>query len=188
MEEKGNVSTYTAAACEELEGLISEYPLIQYEICESSELVFSEKVRAICRQECERYGKSWSCPPGVGEVETCRQKCISYPKVLIFTTWAEVTDSAVFEEALASRRQHEKITREMLETFRQHGIDCFALSGDSCQICDTCAYPKPCRHPDKAIPCIESYGILVPPTAEKFGIEFYTDSHTVTWFGMIFFR
>ena len=173
---------------DKIETIISQYPLIQYAFCATSELVFSEKVRHICETECERYGKSWSCPPGVGEVEECRKCCQDYDRVLLYTTQAEVTDSSIFSEALASRTSHEEITREMLKEFREAGISCFALSGDSCQICSKCAYPDSCRHPDMAIPCIESYGILVVDLTEKYQIDFYTDMHTVTWFGLIFYR
>lgn len=173
---------------DKIETIISQYPLIQYAFCDTSELVFSEKVRHICETECERYGKSWSCPPGVGEVEECRKRCQDYDRVLLYTTQAEVTDSSIFSEALASRTSHEEITREMLKVFREAGISCFALSGDSCQICSKCAYPGSCRHPDMAIPCIESYGILVVDLTEKYQIDFYTDMHTVTWFGLIFYR
>ena len=37
------------------------------------------------------------------------------------------------------------------------------------------------------IPCIESQGILVTDAAEKCGIEYFYDRHTVTWYGIIFF-
>ncbi|MEI3138891.1 MAG: DUF2284 domain-containing protein [Lachnospiraceae bacterium] len=130
---------------DKIETIISQYPLIQYAFCATSELVFSEKVRHICETECERYGKSWSCPPGVGEVEECRKRCQDYDRVLLYTTQAEVTDSSIFSEALASRTSHEEITREMLKEFREAGISCFALSGDSCQICSKCAYPDSCQ-------------------------------------------
>ena len=76
---------------DKIETIISQYPLIQYAFCATSELVFSEKVRHICETECERYGKSWSCPPGVGEVEECRKRCQDYDRVLLYTTQAEVT-------------------------------------------------------------------------------------------------
>ena len=173
---------------EKIEAIISQYPIIQYAFCATQELTFSDKVRSICQTECERYGKSWSCPPGVGSVEACRQKCLSYDHVLLYTTQAEVTDSSIFAEALASRTSHEEITREILKELKGAGISCFALSGDSCQICEQCAYPDACRHPDIAIPCIESYGILVVDLTDKYDIEFYTDMHTVTWFGLIFYQ
>ena len=99
-----------------------------------------------------------------------------------------MTDSSIFAEALASRTSHEEITREILKDLKDAEISCFALSGDSCQICEQCAYPAACRHPDIAIPCIESYGILVVNLTDKYNIEFYTDMHTVTWFGLIFYQ
>lgn len=171
-----------------IEAIISQYPIIQYAFCSTEELEFSDKVRSICQNECERFGKSWSCPPGVGSVSECEKRCLAYPQVLLYTTQAEVSDSSIFSEALASRASHEEITRSILQDMKQAGISCFALSGDSCQICDSCAYPEPCRHPDIAIPCIESYGILVVPLTEKYQIDFYTDMHTVTWFGLIFYQ
>ncbi len=173
---------------DKIETIISQYPVIQYAFCSTAELEFSEKVRSICQNECERFGKSWSCPPGVGSVASCREKCLSYKHVLLYTTQAEVNDSSIFSEALASRASHEEITREILRDMKQEEITCFALSGDSCQICPECAYPKECRHPDMAIPCIESYGILIVNLTEKYQIDFYTDMHTVTWFGLIFFN
>lgn len=173
---------------DKVESIISQYPLIQYAFCTTDELDFSEKVRSICKNECERYGKSWSCPPGVGSVEECKKKCLSFQHVLLYTTQAEVSDSSIFSEALASRASHEEITRDMLQEMKAAGISCFALSGDSCQICRECAYPDACRHPDIAIPCIESYGILIVNLTEKYQIDFYTDMHTVTWFGLIFFH
>ena len=113
---------------------------------------------------------------------------MTYDHVFLYTTQAEVSDSSIFAETLASRTSHEEITRDILKELQDAGISCFALSGDSCQICEQCAYPEACRHPDMAIPCIESYGILVVDLTDKYDIEFYTDMHTVTWFGLIFYQ
>lgn len=170
-----------------IEEFIAKYPVCQYDVLTPSQIPFSEKVRYICRTECERYGKSWSCPPGVGEVEECRRKCFAYPQALVFTTLAEVTDTAVLSETLATRAQHEEVTRAICKELTARGAKCLALSSESCQICEKCAYPQPCRYPKRAIPCVESYGILVTEIAQQCGIEFYSDSHTVTWFGVIFF-
>lgn len=171
-----------------IEEFISDYPVAQYQVLPSSEIPFLEKVRYICRTECERYGKSWSCPPAVGSVEECKKKCLTYPQALVFTTLAEVSDASILSETLATRTGHEKITRALCEELKKRGAECLALSSESCQICESCAYPEPCRHPDIAIPCVESYGILVTEIAEKCGIDFYYDNQVVTWFGIIFFR
>lgn len=171
-----------------IDTFISEYPVCQYEVIDTSELIFSEKVRQICKNECERYGKSWSCPPAVGEVAVCKSRALGYEKALLFTTLAEVTDTAIWTETLATRQGHEEVTRALCGHLRAHGFDVLPLSSESCQICETCAYPAPCRHPEYAIPCVESYGILVTDIAEKYGIDFYSDVHTVTWFGIILLR
>lgn len=170
-----------------IEEFISQYPVCQYTVLDVCEIPFSEKVRYICQTECEQYGKSWSCPPGVGEVAACRKKCGKYQKVLVFTTLAEVSDASILSETLATRAGHEEITRALVCELKARGAVCLPLSSESCQICGTCAYPEPCRHPDYAIPCIESYGILVTEIAEKCHIDFFYDAHTVTWFGLIFF-
>lgn len=172
----------------DIETWIGEYPVCQYAVLSPAEIPFSEKVRYICKAECERYRKSWSCPPAVGEVRECEQRVRTYDKALIFTTMAEVSDASYLTETLATRADHENVTRKLCQELAKRGAHCLALSGESCQICETCAYPDTCRHPQKAIPCIESYGILVTELAQRFGIEFYSDSHTVTWFGLILFN
>lgn len=171
----------------DLEEILAQYPVCQYEVLDVSEIPFSEKVRYICRTECERYGKSWSCPPAVGSVAECLEKCLEYKKALVFTTMAEVTDASIMEETLKTRRGHEKITHALCEEFRSRGKKVLALSAESCQKCEICAYPKECRHPSEMIPCAESFGILVTEIAEKCNIDFYSDIHTVTWFGLILF-
>ena len=170
------------------EGL-SSLPIVQYAWLEVSELTFSERVREICREECPRYGTSWACPPGVGTVAQCREKCSGYEGAFVFTTVAEVSDIENMEETLGTRRGHENVTGQLRALFRECGLDTLALSGDSCARCADCAYPDaPCRHPESMIPCIEGYGIVVPLLAEKTGIEFENGRNLVTWFGLILWR
>lgn len=172
----------------EIDSWIADYPVCQYEILPVQEIPFSEKVRYICKTECERYGKSWSCPPAVGEVEECHRRCMEYQKVLVFTTMAEVTDASIWSETLATRAQHEEVTRAICQELIKRGAKVLSLSSESCQICEECAYPNACRYPKRAIPCVESYGILVTEIAEKCGMDFYYDNQTVTWFGLIFLK
>ncbi len=172
-----------------VEESLQELPVVQYAWLSEEEIPFSDRVREICESECPRCGTSWSCPPGVGTVEECRNRCAAFPEVFVFTTIAEVMDAADMEETLATRAAHEEVTKEIRGIFEKAGYRTLALSADSCAICDKCAYPDaPCRHPDRMLPCIESYGIIVPKLAEKAGIEFMNGSNIVTWFGMILGR
>ncbi|MDD6615978.1 MAG: DUF2284 domain-containing protein [Lachnospiraceae bacterium] len=178
-----------------LEEKLLELPVVQYAWMKPEDIEFSEKVRYICRTECPRYGTSWSCPPAVGTVEECRSRCEAYDGVFVFTTIAEVNDAANMEETLATRAGHEAVTREIQDIFemsdKKHKAGSrspLALSAESCATCRKCAYPDaPCRHPEQMLPCIESYGIVVPKLAEKAGIEFMTGAKVVTWFGIVLF-
>jgi predicted metal-binding protein len=173
----------------EIEEQLSELPLVQYAWMEPGDIVFANEARIICRQECPRYGKSWSCPPGVGTVEKCARECNGYDGVLVFTTIAEVTDITNMEETLQTRKGHEAATRGVQQILRKYYEDTLPLSGESCEICDECAYPDaPCRHPEQQISCVEGYGIVVPSLAEKAEIEFDNGYNIVTWFGMVLFR
>lgn len=170
-------------------GQIAEYPVCEYAFIRPEDLTFLEQVRYICRTECPQYGKSWSCPPAVGTVEECRQRCMSYTGGFIFTTVAEVTDIADMQETLATRMEHEKITRHIQDLFCGQCKDVLVLSTESCANCESCAYPDaPCRHPDRMFPCIESYGILVTDLAERHGITFMNGASLVTWFSLLLYR
>jgi predicted metal-binding protein len=93
------------------------------------------------------------------------------------------------EETLSTRGEHEKITRKIRACLEDNCQDVLALSTESCAICKDCTYPEaPCRHPDRMIPCIESYGILVTELAEKHEISFLNEGNVVTWFGLLLYQ
>ena len=173
----------------ELEEKLKAFPIVEYQWMDAADLEFSEKVRYICETECPRYGKSWSCPPGVGSVEECRERCMEFQKLFVFSTVAEVKDSENMEEVLKSQAGHERIVRRLRQIFRPYFDGILALSGDSCRICDSCTYPeKECRHKEEMLPCIEGYGIVVPSLAEKAGISFMNEGNLVTWFGVLLLK
>lgn len=172
-----------------LESQITEYPICEYAFIAVEDIQFLDSVRYICRTECPQYSHSWSCPPAVGTVEECRERCGRYTGGFLFTTISEVDDIANMKETLATRMEHEEITRQIRDLFRQQCEDLQVLSTESCAICKNCSYPDgSCRHPDKMFPCIESFGILVTDLAEKYGISFLNGVNVVTWFSLILYR
>ena len=98
---------------EKIEAFLADYPICQYGFLKSEDILFSDKVRYICEKECPRYGKSWSCPPAVGEVADCKKHCISYQYALVFTTLSEVKDIDDMEETLATRSMKRLSTRSV---------------------------------------------------------------------------
>lgn len=174
---------------EVLETQLRELPIVQYEFLKTDELTFSHRVRAVCEMDCTRYGTSWACPPAVGTVEECRARCLQYPDGLLITTMNEVEDITDLEGTLATRVDHEEITRQVDALLRGQGLETYPLSTESCAICRKCSYPDgPCRHPDRMYPCVESHGILVLELAERFGIDFQTGGNIAVWFSLILYR
>ena len=171
-----------------IEQQLLELPLFQYDWMETSELVFSERVRWICQTQCQMYNTTWACPPAVGTVEECKARCLSYPHALMMTSITEVSDIANLEETLATRAPHEELTRQVRDMIAEQSSDVMALSTEACAICQKCAYPDaPCRHPDRMFPCVESQGILVTDLAEKHGLDFM-NGNIVVWFSLILFK
>ncbi|MDD3795801.1 MAG: DUF2284 domain-containing protein [Lachnospiraceae bacterium] len=170
-----------------LEEELASLPILQWAYLKTERISFLDRVRTICEQECSRYGTSWSCPPAVGTVEECRQRCSRFKDVFVFSTIAEVEDITDMEAVLATRMEHEKITKQITELFQRYFKETLTLSTESCELCKKCSYPTaPCRHPDQMYPCVESYGILVTDLAELGGMDFMNGSNVVTWFSAIF--
>ena len=172
-----------------LENRLAELPLLGYFFIDPKTLEFSDRVRWICRQECPMYGKTWACPPAVGSVADCRCKCLDYENCLLIATVTEVRDIADINETLATRPGHEAITNEVGALLEEQGIRPYILSTEACAICERCAYldGKPCRHPEKMHPCVESHGINLIPTLEENGIEFQFGGNVVTWVSLLFY-
>ena len=172
-----------------LEAQLAELPLYIYDFFDPRELEFSSRIRWICQNECPMYGSSWACPPGVGTVETCQARCLAYENCLLISSIVEVRDISDLEETLATRPDHEALTNQVAALMRQQGVDPYILSTEACAICVRCAIldGRPCRHPEKMHPCVESHGINVVPVLESRGLDFQFGANVVTWISLLFF-
>lgn len=172
-----------------LEEQLALLPLYAYFFIDPQKLEFSDRVRWICRNECPMYGKTWACPPGVGPVPECREKCLKYENCLMIVTVTEVNDISDIRQTLDTRPPHEKLTNQVRDLMREQGARPYILSTEACDICARCAYQDglPCRMPGKMHPCVESHGINILPTLEENGIEFQYGNNVVTWVSLLFY-
>ena len=175
---------------EKLEAQLSELPLYIYAFIDPQQIEFSQRIRWICQHECPMYGKTWACPPGVGTVEECTAKCLSYPKCLIIGTITDEAHPSDMEAALTTRAGHEKLTNEIRDLFREQGVEPYILSTEACAVCERCAIEDglPCRMPGRMHPCLESHGINLIPTLEELGLEFQYGGDVITWYSLLFFH
>ena len=174
---------------EYLEEKLAQLPLYIYDFFDPRDLEFSDRIRWICQHECPMYGRSWACPPGVGSVESCKEKCLSFENCLLISSIVEVRDITDLEETLATRPDHEALTNEVRDIMEEMGVRPYILSTEACAICERCAYldGEKCRFPEKMHPCVESHCINVVPILEANGLEFQFGANVVTWISLLFF-
>ena len=172
-----------------LEQQLSELPLYVYTYIDPKALEFSSRIRYICQAECPMYGKSWACPPAVGEVDACKKRCGEFENCLLVGTIVEVADITDIEETLSTRGDHEAVTNEIRELMRQQGAEPFILSTEACAECPRCAYLDglPCRFPEKACPSMEGYGLFVTQICRDNGLSYHYGERTITYTACVLF-
>jgi predicted metal-binding protein len=157
-----------------------------------SEIPFEPELRKLCESnQCGNYGRSWTCPPNVGDVYQLMEKAKGYDYALVFQTVSGLEDSYDFEGMQLGLKHHEDVTNEIKElVYKEINPPILQLSAGWCKICQTCAKieDKPCRYPDKAVASLESYGIFVARLAEKADMKYINGVNTVTYFGAFLFN
>lgn len=160
-------------------------------VVDVSQIVFDRSFRAMCESNaCGNYGRCWMCPPDAGDIDSLIRTARSYQKALVYQTVGSLEDSYDFEGMMAAAHAHNLLARTLTEFF---GTLPFArklhLGAGGCHICEVCAKRtnEPCRHPDLAMPSLETYGINVSELAASAGMKYVNGQNTVTYFGALLF-
>jgi len=150
--------------------------------------------RDMCAQNrCGMYGRCYMCPPDVGDIDQLMGRIRDYSFALVYQTVTELEDSYDFEGMVAAREKLPHITLSIKETFERLDISSsLHLSAGGCGVCGSAGCAKltnePCRHPDKALPSLEAYGINVSKLASSSGMKYVNGQNTVTYFGASLFN
>ena len=139
---------------------------------------------------CGMYGKCYTCPPDVGEIEALMSEIKRYEYVLVYQTVTELEDSYDYEGMVAARKRTDPIAQKLRGVFAQAGIKkTLHLGAGGCGVCEKCAKPggEPCRFPSLALPSLEAYGVNVSALARAAGMKYINGQDTVTYFGAVLF-
>lgn len=152
------------------------------------QLVAREDVRAMCAADkCGAFNKNWTCPPAVGTVEACQKKMMHYQKGILLQSvghMRKTVDSKCYRE---TERKHMQNFYAFAEEIRKQYPDALCLGAGGCRICNRCAYPDPCRFPEKAMSSMEGYGLFVTQVCRDAGVPYYHGERTVTYTACILF-
>ena len=136
-------------------------------------LTSREEVRQMCAANtCRAYGSNWSCPPACGTIAECRTKMKCYTQGVLVQTIGELEDSWDYEAMQETAENHSKRIRDIALRLWKDGVKVLPLTAGTCPICEKCAFPEPCRFPDKAVSSMEAYGLLVNQVCTDNGIAY----------------
>ena len=148
--------------------------------------------RTLCESNaCGLWGKCWTCPPDVGDIETMMAHLRTYSHVLVYQTVGQLEDSFDFENMIRAGNAHNVLAQSLRSVFKESGIQTVLhLGAGGCRVCGVCAKRtgEPCRHPDLAMSSLEAYGINVSRLAPAADMKYINGNNTVTYFGAVFFR
>ena len=155
---------------------------------DAQQLVAREDVRAMCVEDkCGAYNKNWTCPPAIGSVEKCQQQMRRYKRGILLQTVGHMhkaVDSKCYRE---TEQRHMKNFYALAEAIRKVHPDALCLGAGGCRICKQCAYPEPCRFPDKAVSSMEGYGLFVTQVCRDAGIPYHHGDRTITYTACVLF-
>jgi predicted metal-binding protein len=169
---------------------VKQTGVFQCGFAKPSEINYRQEIREICKDNsCRQYGRTWACPPAVGTVEECKNRCLRYSAMLVFTGKFMLEDSFDLDGMKRSMNDFKRIAHEVESAAKPYLKNYLVLSNESCNTCTTCAYPDtPCRFPEQLHHSIEGYGILVAELAEQAAVNYNNGENTVTYFGALLFN
>lgn len=169
--------------------LLKQIGIHEFGLIETKQIVFSNEVRSLCKGNvCGKYGTTWACPPGVGTMDECKEKCLKYNKALVFSAKYNLEDSFDYEGMVSGHNEFKKICDRLADLVKEKQSDFLLLGNEGCMKCSKCTYPdKPCRFPEGLFPSVEGYGIMVSALAKSADIKYSNGANTVTYFGLLLY-
>ena len=174
---------------EKLENMAAAAGFSHYGPLKKEALVVRKEVRDMCAvNRCGKYGTSWVCPPGCGELSELAEKLSRVSGGIILQSTGEMEDDFDFESiAETSELQKERFAAFMKKLAAEDG-QFLPLSSGGCGICEKCTYPDaPCRFPDRAFPSMEACGLVVNDVCKASGIPYNYGPRTMTFTGCVLY-
>lgn len=157
-------------------------------VLDMSTLKSKPEVRDMCSaNKCASYGKKWGCPPGCGTIEQCQEMMEHYTMGVLLQTVGQLEDSWDFDGIARIGGVHKERFEQLCEWMRQWGDPILPMSAGGCDLCEECAYPEPCRDPERIRYSVSAFGLLVNEVCRDNGVAYYYGNDKMAFTGMILF-
>ena len=147
-----------------------------------------EDVRAMCADnKCRAYGKNWTCPPHCGTLEECGENIRTFSRGILLQTVGQLEKSVDTKGYRRTEQQHLRQFHAFSDALRKTHPAALCLGSGGCRICQICAFPDPCRFPEKACSSMEGYGLFVTQVCRDNGLPYHYGEKTVTYTACVLF-
>ena len=147
-----------------------------------------EDVRAMCAADkCGAYNKNWTCPPACGTVEACQARMRGFERGILLQSIGHMTktiDSRCYRD---TERRHIRSLYAFAGEIRKVYPQALCLGAGGCRVCSQCAFPEPCRFPEKAMSSMEGYGLFVTQVCRDAGVPYHYGEKTITYTACVLF-
>lgn len=151
-------------------------------------LTTREDVRDMCAEDkCGAYGRNWTCPPACGDLSACLEKMHGYRRGMVLQTVGQMTRTIDTKGYAAALEKHRRQFIDLAEEIRREQPDALCLGAGACTVCGKCAWPEPCRFPEKALSSMEAYGLFVTQVCRDCGVPYHHGPKTVTYTACVLF-
>ena len=149
-----------------------------------------EEVREMCASgKCTMYDKRWSCPPGCGTLDECRELLKGYTRGILVQSVGELEDNFDIEAMMETEAAHKERFYAMRKALVEKGIDALAAGAGCCTICPECTYPDaPCRFPEEKMSSMEALGMLVLEVCKANDMRYFYGENTIAYTSCFLFR
>lgn len=145
-------------------------------------------VRAMCAADkCRAYGKNWTCPPHCGTLAECAAQIQRHRRGILLQTVGKLEKAIDTKAYRRTEERHLASLYRLSELVRKDCPDALCLGAGGCRVCRECAWPEPCRFPEKACPSMEGYGLFVTQVCRDNGVPYHHGERTITYTACILF-
>ncbi len=150
----------------------------------------SYSIRLKCQVPlCEYYGVSKVCPPNIPDVPEFREAMKDY-RMAFLVVYTERIDNIQHyrKDFTAERKLADAVSALEAAAYRHGWYRALGLCVGGCKLCPSCAgADEPCRHPFKARPSPEGFGIDVTELARNLGVAVeWPPRDQVNFLGLLF--
>jgi len=147
---------------------VNIYPL------EIKKIYPTQSIRLKCQVPlCEYYEVCKVCPPHIPGIAKFREALLSYNRAFLVVLREKIKNIDVYRKDFSAELMLGEIVSNLeLSAFQQGFYKALGLNVGGCKLCDECApMGEPCRHPFKARPSPEGFGIDITELARDAGVQ-----------------